>query len=91
MSTRRTRRSAWPDRITVAKDLTLFGIGSAMMAYQAFAVPRPDFNLAVMIFGGVIAGAPGVLKLWAPPSIGGASSLPPEPLLPEDSSSSSSG
>jgi hypothetical protein len=90
MSTRRTRRSAWPDRITLAKDVLLFLIGAAMMAYQAFVVPRPDFNWAVMVFGGIVAGVPGVLKLWAVPSTGGPSlPLPeqPSPLPPSSSSS----
>jgi hypothetical protein len=84
MSTRRTRRSPWPDRIAVAKDLILFGVGIALIIHQGFVVPAPDFNLSQMIFGGVTAGAPGAMYLWqqrsaTPPPIGGSRSedLPP--------------
>lgn len=89
MSARR-RRTAWPDLITVAKDLMLFTIGAGMMAYQGFVVPRLEFNWAVMVFGGVIAGVPGVMKLWNMPPTGGPSSPPPEPSPPLQPSSSSS-
>jgi hypothetical protein len=60
----RTRRTALPDLVTVAKDAILFGIGSAMMVYQGFVVPHREFNLSILVFGGIIAGVPGVLKLW---------------------------
>jgi hypothetical protein len=60
----RTRRTAFPDLITVAKDLILFSIGTSMMVYQGFVVRAQEFNLSILIFGGVIAGVPGVLKLW---------------------------
>lgn len=61
--TRRTR-SPWPDRIAVAKDLILFGLGAALIIRQGFIVQAQDFNLSAMIFGGVVAGVPGVEYLW---------------------------
>ena len=63
MTTRRTR-SPWPARVAVAKDLILFAVGTSLIAWQGFAVPPQDFNLSVMIFGGVIAGAPGAIEAW---------------------------
>lgn len=89
MTTRRTRRSPWPDRIAVAKDLILFGVGIALILRQGFFVPAADFNLSMMIFGGVIGGAPGAMYLWqrrseTPPSTGGSPSEdqpPPSPPL----------
>ena len=72
----------------MAKDLVLFMIGAGAMAYQAFVVPRPDFNWMVMVFGGVIAGVPGALKLlprWAPlvgPSSESVEQPSPSPSLP---------
>jgi hypothetical protein len=95
MSTRRARRSPWPDRIAVAKDLILFAVGIAMIIRQGFVVPAPDFNLSAMIFGGVVAGAPGAMYLWqhrsdTPSPIGGSPSedQPPQsaPLSPLPSS-----
>jgi hypothetical protein len=91
MSTRRARRSPWPDRIAVAKDLILFAIGAAMIIRQGFVVPPPDFNLSAMIFGGAVAGVPGAVHLWQQRSVnqsptdGSLSEDPPSP--PEQLSS----
>lgn len=90
MTTRRARRSPWPDRIAVAKDLILFTIGAALIIRQGFVVPAQEFNLSAMIFGGVVGGVPGAIELWrlrsgSPPSTDGSPSgdLPPSspPLL----------
>lgn len=79
MSARRTRRTAWPDRITVIKDLIRFGLGMAMIGWQGFVVPRPDFNPWVLLAGGVLAAVPGWLQLWGlRTSTGGPSLLPAE-------------
>lgn len=84
MSTRRARRSPWPDRIAVAKDLILFGLGVALIIHQGFVVPAPDFNLSQMIFGGAVAGVPGAMYLWqhrsdSPSPIDGSPSEDPPP------------
>lgn len=82
MSTR-TRHRVRRVTLAVLKDLALFGIGSALMVHEAFAVPRPDFRWEVMVFGGVLAGAPGVLKIWSGRSTAERSSeLPPSPDSP---------
>lgn len=95
MTTRRTRRSPWPDRIAVAKDLILFTVGVALILYQGFAVQPRDFNPWAMTFGGVIAGVPGAIELWrlrsvSPPPTDGwpSEDLPPpspSPSLPSSS------
>jgi hypothetical protein len=88
MSTRRTRHTR-PDWREVSKDTILFLLGTAMMAWQAFAVPPQGFHWEVLVFGGVLASGPGALKLWimrgAPTT---APSFPsPESSLPEESAS----
>ena len=90
--TRRTR-SPWPDRIAVAKDLVLFGVGTALIIWQGFGVKPADLDLSVMIFGGVLAGAPGMVYLWqlrreSPSSTDGSPSE--DPLPPSVSSSAPS-
>lgn len=92
--TRRTR-SPWPDRIAVAKDLILFGVGTALIIRQGFVVPAQEFNLSAMIFGGIVGGVPGVIELWrlrsgSPSSIEGSPSEDPPPSSPSLPSPSSS-
>ena len=88
MSTRRARR---PDLSTVAKDLILFGIGAGLIIRQGFLVPPQDFNLSILIFGGVVSGAQGMVHLWGlrPGTDGPSSPDQPEasPLPPSPSSS----
>jgi hypothetical protein len=91
--TRRTR-SPWPDRIAVAKDLILFGLGTALIAWQGFVVPPKDLNLSVMIFGGVVSGAPGMVYLWqlqresrSSTEDSSSEDLPPPSALPSQPSS----
>lgn len=88
MTTRRARRSPWPDRIAVAKDLILFAVGIALILRQGFFVPASEFNLSMMTVGGVISGAPGVMYLWQqrsadhPPTDGSPSEDLPPPSPP---------
>lgn len=93
MSTRPRRRSAPLDRVSVAKDLILFTMGTALIGWQGFAVPRQDFNWIVMAAGGILAGVPGWLQLWGlRASSTDAPSLPQAgPESPSPSPPSSSG
>lgn len=92
MSTRRTRRSAPLDRVTVGKDLILFVLGTLLIGWQGFVVPRQDFNWIVMAAGGILAGVPGWLQLWGlrGSSTDASSQQPAEPVSPSPSPPSSS-
>jgi hypothetical protein len=82
MSTRRQRRTR-SDAITVGKDLILFGLGTAMIGWQGFVVPRLEFNWMILVAGGILAGVPGWLQLWGLRTGGPGSppaALPVEPL-----------
>jgi hypothetical protein len=81
MTTRRTTRRR---RITVTlvKDLVLFGAGLSLIIRQGWIVPEPEFNLSVLIFGGVLANVPGVSQLWALRTGGSLSGPPAGPSSP---------
>jgi protein-S-isoprenylcysteine O-methyltransferase Ste14 len=87
MSTRRTRRTR-PDAVTVAKDLVRFSLGTLLIGWQGFAVPRQEFNWAIMVAGGILAGVPGWIHFWAPRT--GGDTSPPGASPPERRSASSS-
>lgn len=58
-------RQARRDWLTVMKDLILFGTGVGLIIQQGWFVPKGDFNLFLLIFGGVMANIPGVTSAWA--------------------------
>lgn len=59
--TRRQRR----DVFTVAKDIMTFAVGLGLIIRQGWFVGPSDFNLAVLLFGGVMVNVPGVSAAWA--------------------------
>jgi hypothetical protein len=62
VSTRRTRRR---DTWTVVKDVAVTVIGLALIIREGWFVPPSDFNLALLLFGGLLAQIPGAQQLWA--------------------------
>lgn len=76
MSTR-TRSRARRLTFTVIKDAILFGVGTSLIIRQGFLVSLAEFNLASMIFGGVLANVPAAQYLWALRS--GSTGLPTSP------------
>lgn len=60
MSARRRR-----DLLTITKDLLCFGVGLGLIIRQGWYVPRADFNLWALIFGGILAQVPGISQFIA--------------------------
>lgn len=59
-----TRRRR-PDLITLGKDLLCFGVGLGLIIRQGWFVSPQDFNLALLLFGGVLTNVPAAGQLWA--------------------------
>jgi hypothetical protein len=62
VSARRTRRR---DTWTVVKDTVVTVIGLGLIVREGWLVPPADFNLALLLFGGLLAQIPGAQQLWA--------------------------
>lgn len=63
MSTRRRRTR--PDRIDLAKDLILFGVGLVLIFRQGWVVPKADFNWVIFAVGVGLTQAPGGMAVIA--------------------------
>lgn len=89
-----TRRRSRPDRLTVAKDLILFGLGLALIVRQGWLLSKDDFNWIVMAIGVGLTQAPGAMAMVSLIRTGGQSSAPApavSSLPPESPSPSVSG
>jgi hypothetical protein len=92
-----TRRRAQPDRATVLKDWSLFGLGFILIVWQGLVLSKDEFNWIVLAAGVGLTQAPGAMAMLGLLRTNGGSSesappeLPPPPVSPSSPSPSVSG
>ena len=58
-----TRRRAQPDRATVFKDWSLFGLGFILIVWQGLVLSKAEFNWVVLAAGVGLTQAPGAMAM----------------------------